>query len=93
MMVDTAAMGGDLEGINADGSIETGFHWPRSGHQRPGAEKGTHPDRISRHAEHGNPVEVCRQPAVSQPQGRPIPRRGQDDPRSEGRLPKGTGNP
>jgi len=97
-MAYAAAMGDEPDDGNAVGGGRNGVPLAPLRTPQPRRREGTHPDRISEHAEHGNPVVVCarrlrRHAAVSRPQGRPIPRRGQDDPRSEGRPPKGTGNP
>src|SRR5260370_15208698 len=65
------------------------------GHQRPRRTGSTHPDRISLERNAAIPLwsgRKSRRPDELRKEGR-IPQRAREGPRSEGRLPKGAGNP
>jgi len=61
------------------------------GHRDPGVEDDTHPDRLSDVRNVATPLESGESQSATRKDG-PLLQWGEDDPRSEGRQPQGTGN-
>jgi hypothetical protein len=95
MMDDTADWVADwVTGHRTDRPMPTarGLVRPAIGHQRPRGIESTRPSRSSRMRNVATPMGSGLGPE-GQPQGRLMPQRAQEGPRSEGQRPKGNGNP